>query len=221
MNSRSKAEATGSKILQAALELFREEGFDGTTMRQIADKAQMAVGAAYYYYPSKDAIVLDYYQRSCDEMQEKLEDALQSTESFEAGLCALIRVKLVQFEPNRSVLRALLRNGADPTYPLSPFSAETRQIRELDVSWFQRLVEQSGIRIPRDLKPHLPTVLWFMQMGLIYFWVTDDSPQQRRTDRILPLACKVAATLVRFSALPFMRPLRKPILEVIAIARGA
>src|SRR3954468_15766130 len=115
--STSKAEATSTRILEAALELFREEGFDQTTMRRIAEQAQMATGAAYYYYPSKDAIVLDFYQRSCDEMQEKLEQALATSKAFESGLRALIQVKLSHFGPNREVLRALLRNGADPKYP--------------------------------------------------------------------------------------------------------
>ncbi len=55
-----KAEETGLKILHAALDLFRHEGFDSATMRGIAQKAEVATGAAYYYYPSKEAIVLDF-----------------------------------------------------------------------------------------------------------------------------------------------------------------
>src|SRR5256885_1173878 len=58
-----KAEETGHRILNAALDLFREEGFDSTTMRGVAQKAGVATGAAYYYYPSKDAIVMDFYRR--------------------------------------------------------------------------------------------------------------------------------------------------------------
>ena len=215
-----RGEATGTKILDAALELFREQGFENTTMRGIAEKAQVATGAAYYYYASKDAIVMDFYRRSCDEMQRMLEDALAGTRGLEAGLRAIIQVKLTQFAPNRDVLRALLRNGADPSYALSPFSAETRQIRDLDISWFQRAISQSGMRISKDLAPHLPGVLWFFQMGVIFFWITDESSQQARTARLLPLACKTAAMLVRFSSLPLMRPLRKPVLELIEIATG-
>ena len=215
-----KAEATASKILDAALELFREQGFDAATMRGIAERAGVATGAAYYYYASKDAIVMDFYQRSCDELQDKIRLALKSINSLERGLNELIRVKLTHFEPNRDVLRALLRNGADPNYPLSPFSGETKQIRDLDMSWFHQVIGQSGVRVPRDLAPCLPGVLWFFQMGVILFWVTDDSPRQRRTAKLLPLACKVVASLLRVSSLPLMRPLRKPVLELIEIVRG-
>ena len=51
-------------------------------------------GAAYYYYASRDAIVLDFYQRSCEEMQEKLRLALSTVTGLEDGLRDLIHVKL-------------------------------------------------------------------------------------------------------------------------------
>jgi AcrR family transcriptional regulator len=216
----SKAEATSTKILDAALTLFREQGYDAATMRGIAERAGVATGAAYYYYASKDAIVMDFYRRSCQDMQPKLASALADINSLEDGLRELIRVKLTYFEPNRDVLRALLRNGADPKSRTSPFSPQTKQIRDLDISWFQHVVKQSGVRAPRDLALPLPGILWFFQMGVILFWVTDDSPGQRRTDKLLPLACKVVASLIRLSSLPLMRPLRKPVLELIEIVAG-
>jgi AcrR family transcriptional regulator len=216
-----KAEETGLKILEAALTLFREEGFDKATMRDIAAKAGVATGAAYYYYPSKDAIVMEFYQRSCADMQPKLEAAMEQARGLEARLRELIRVKLAHFAPNRGVLRALLRNGADPAYPLSPFSSETAEIREIDIAWFRRILVDCGVRIPRDLEPQLPGVLWLFQMGVIFFWVIDDSPNQTRTTRLLEFATKSVASLIRVSALPFMRPLRKTALQLIAIVEAA
>src|SRR6202171_3042858 len=94
-----KSEETGLRILDAALELFRQQGFDGATMRDIAREAGVATGAAYYYYPSKDAIVMDFYQRSCAEMQPMIEAALEKVKGLEARLRELIRVKLVHFAP--------------------------------------------------------------------------------------------------------------------------
>jgi AcrR family transcriptional regulator len=212
-----KAEETGRRILDSALELFRHEGFDPTTMRDIARKAEVATGAAYYYYPSKDAIVMDFYLRSCAEMQPKIETALEHVSGLEARLRELIRVKFAHFAPNRGVLRALLRNGADPKHPLSPFSPQTREIRDIDLAWFRRILVDCGMRIPRDLEPHLPGVLWFFQMGVIFFWVIDESPDQARTERLLELAAKSVVFLIRVSALPLMRPLRKTALQLIEI----
>lgn len=215
-----KAEETGRRILDAALELFRQEGFDTSTMRDIARKAEVATGAAYYYYPSKDAIVMDFYRRSCAEMQPKIEVALEGAGGLEKRLRELIRVKLEHFAPNRGVLRALLRNGADPRHPLSPFSPQTKEIRDIDLAWFRRILVDCGMRIPRDLEPRLPGVLWFFQMGVIFFWVVDESPDQARTTRLLELATKSVAFLIRASALPLMRPLRKTALQLIEIVEG-
>lgn len=215
----AKAEETGLKILDSALTLFRQEGFDIATMRDIAEKAGVATGAAYYYYPSKDAIVLDFYQRACAEMQPKIEAALEHASTLETRLRELIRVKLAHFAPNRGVLRALLRNGADPKHPLSPFSRETKEIREVDIAWFRKILVDCGTRIPRDLEPHLPGVLWFFQMGVIFFWVIDESPNESRTMRLLELATKSVATLIKVSALPLMRPVRKSALQLIEVVK--
>ena len=176
MSSTPKAEETGRRILDSALELFRQEGFDTATMRDVARKAGVATGAAYYYYPSKDAIVMDFYRRACEEMQPRLQAALEPPASLEIKLRELIRVKLDYFGPDRGILRALLRNGADPKHPLSPFSPQTREIREIDIAWFRRILVDCGMRIPRDIEPHLPGVLWFLQMGVIFFWAHEVRP---------------------------------------------
>jgi AcrR family transcriptional regulator len=215
-----KAEETSLKILDSALELFRQAGFDTATMRDIAVKAGVATGAAYYYYSSKDAIVTAFYERSCAEMQPKIEAALDGVKGLENLLRELIRVKLAYFEPNRGVLRALLRNGADPKHPLSPFSPQTKAIRDIDIAWFRHILTNCGTRIPKDLNPHLPRLLWFFQMGVILFWVIDDSPAQARTELLLELAARSVAFLIRASALPLMRPLRKNALKLIEIVAG-
>ena len=221
MPATAKAEETGLKILEAALTLFREQGFESATMRQIAEKAGVATGAAYYYYPSKDAIVMDFYQRSVAAMEPEMARVFTTFKTLEDRLRELIRVKLTHFAPNRSVLRALLKGGADPRNPLSPFSPETREIRDADIARFARMLADCGFRLPRDLEPHLPRVLWLFQMGVIFFWIVDDSPQQARAERLVGLASKIVANLVRLSALPLLRPLRKTVVELIEIVEGA
>ena len=84
----------------------------------------------------------------------------------------------------------------------------------------ERILIDCGIRIPRDLAPELPGVLWFFQMGVIYFWVIDESPKQARSEKLLELASKNVATLVRLSSLPLMRPVRRLALELIEVVKG-
>ena len=215
-----KSEETRQRILRAALKLFQERGFDAATMRDIAEEAGMATGAAYYYFPSKDAIVMEFYRQSSAEMQPKLEAALEQAGSLDQRLYALTRVKWDHFGPHRGVLRTLLRNGADPAYPLSPFSSETREIRAVDIEWFRRSLADCGVRIPKDLAAHLPDLLWFVQMGAIYFWVIDESPKQVNSERLLAIATKSISAWIRISALPLMRPVRKAVLEVFQMVKG-
>ena len=59
-----KSEETRSRILEAALALFRKRGFEKATMREIAQESGVALGAAYYYFDSKDALVMGFYERA-------------------------------------------------------------------------------------------------------------------------------------------------------------
>ena len=65
--AKAKAEGTRERIVDAALELFREKGFDETTMRDIAAAAGVATGAAYYYFRSKEELVMAFYARTAQE----------------------------------------------------------------------------------------------------------------------------------------------------------
>src|ERR671935_1437796 len=58
---RAASEETRRQILETALALFRERGFEETTIRDIARRAGLSLGAAYYYFKSKEAIVGAYY----------------------------------------------------------------------------------------------------------------------------------------------------------------
>lgn len=50
---------TGERIRQAALQLFLDQGYHGTSMRQIARRAGVALAAIYNYLPSKEALFVD------------------------------------------------------------------------------------------------------------------------------------------------------------------
>jgi len=54
----SRREAQIARILDAAQQCFIQSGFQGASMQEICNTAQMSPGALYRYFPSKDAIVL-------------------------------------------------------------------------------------------------------------------------------------------------------------------
>ena len=59
----TKSARTRSVIIDAALKLFRERGYDATTMRAIATEAGVSVGNAYYYFDSKEMLIQDIQVR--------------------------------------------------------------------------------------------------------------------------------------------------------------
>lgn len=52
-----KSERTKERIIQAALQLFEENGFENTTVQQITMKAEVAKGTFFNYFPTKEAII--------------------------------------------------------------------------------------------------------------------------------------------------------------------
>ena len=90
------------------------------------------------------------------------------------------------------------------------------------MAWFRQHLDRiAACEFPRDLEPHLPGILWFFQMGVIFFWVIDESPIKHAVTRLLSLAAKSVTSLIRVSALPLMRPVRKAALELVEIVQGA
>lgn len=220
-----KAEETRARILSAALELFRRQGFAQTTMREIAAEAGVALGSAYYYFDSKEALVLAFYERASDEMHARIEAALAGEtgpppRSLEKRLDVILQAKFDYFGPNRRFLGALSGHAADPSNPLSPFSRETRHIRERDLQHFGRALEGSRLRMPKDLAPHLPKLLWLYQMGLILFWIYDRSARQRRTELLREKSLVLVATALKLAAFPLLQPLRKRIVDLVRAVEG-
>jgi AcrR family transcriptional regulator len=203
-----KSEETRTRILEAALRIFQQNGFERATMREIATEAGVAVGAAYYYFESKDAIVTAFYERAQREMAPHIEIILDESRSLETRLRGVISYKFEYFAPNRKLMSALSAH-ADPEHPLSPFSKETAPIRDEDIGFFARAVADSKVKLPPRISPYLPRLLWLYQMGLILFWVYDRSPDQRRTKLLFDQTLKMLLLTLKLAGLPFLRPMHK------------
>src|SRR5690348_1038748 len=65
-----RGEQTKRLIVDTAVRLFREQGYEKTTMRAIAQAAGLSVGNAYYYFPSKDHLVQEFYTQVQDAHHE-------------------------------------------------------------------------------------------------------------------------------------------------------
>lgn len=215
----AKSAETRERILEAALRTFRERGFEQATMREIAAAAQMATGAAYYYFDSKQAIVMAFYQRTQQELAPRIDEALARSRTLEARVRGIITAKLEYFLPNRPLMGALTAH-VDPTHPLSPFSEQTQAVRDQDMAHFERAVRDSQLRLPKNIAPYLPRLLWLYQMGIFLFWVYDRSRDQQRTAVLLEKTLKMIVLGIRMAGLPFLRPVHRLTGELLETLYG-
>ena len=211
----AKAEETRERILDAALTLFRERGFDETTMRDIAASAGVATGAAYYYFRSKEELVMAFYVRTNEEARDLIPPQIARTRDLGKRIRAVIETKLEQFAEHRRLMVALVRIGIDPKHPLSPFGSETKSMRDESIEFFRLAIADSKPAIPKDLVADLPQLLWLYQMGLILFWIFDESRGERRTRALLDGTLDIVVRLIQISSLPMMGPLRKRLLGLL------
>jgi AcrR family transcriptional regulator len=212
--STPKSDATRGRILVAALDVFRERGFDAATMREIAAAAGVAVGAAYYYFDSKDALVMAFYEQSQDQLAPQLDSILNQSRTLEQQLRGIIGQKLIYFAPNRSLVGALTAH-IDPQHPLSPFGKATAPIRDRDIAFFARAVAESKPRLPPSILPYLPRLLWLYQMGIMLYWIYDRSPRQARTEILFEKTLRMLTLALKLAGLPLLRPLFKPAGELL------
>jgi AcrR family transcriptional regulator len=214
----ARAEDTRRKIYEAAMELFREKGFEQTTMRDIAAQAGVALGGAYYYFSSKDAIVLAFYAEMQQAINQPVLASLAGRKKLGERIRSVLDKRLELLEPNRKFCAALFRHAPDSADPLSPFSDESRLIRDGAIEHMRIAAEGSDAKIPSDLKPRLPYLLWLYQMALIMFWLYDRSPNQQSTRKLLKKSLSLLVNLLRISSLPLMKPLRKAVLDLVEAA---
>ncbi|HEX2202075.1 MAG TPA: TetR family transcriptional regulator [Longimicrobium sp.] len=212
----AKGEQTRALILETALELFRERGYEETTMRAIAARAGVAVGNAYYYFRSKEDLIQHFYGRTHEELVEAAAPILRDERTFRARLRGVLRARLETIDPYHAFAGVFFRTAADPASPLNPFSEASRPVREQVVATFDEVVRGSDDlrRLPADLASELPELLWTYQMGIILFWVHDRSPGRARTRRLMERSADLVARLVKLAGNPLLAPLRKSALRL-------
>src|SRR5258705_5162988 len=216
-----KGDQTKALILETALEMFQERGYEQTTMRAIAEKAKVSLGNAYYYFHSKEYLIQAFYHRTHEEHLAVSLPALEKEHTLKARLHTVMRLKIDTLKPYHQFAGVLFKTAAHPESPLNPFVSESDPVRQASIQLFAQVVEQTKARIPEDLRAELPYLLWVYHMGVILFWIHDPSPKHRRTYRLIDHTVDLLDKLISLASNPLMRPLRKQALRLIDELRDA
>jgi len=62
------------KIMNVAIELFSENGYNSTSIRNIAKEAEISLGLMYNYFEGKDHLLREIFQRGLSDVQRTFED---------------------------------------------------------------------------------------------------------------------------------------------------
>lgn len=210
-----KGERTRARILDAALALIRERGFHEATMRDVAAEAGVSLGNAYYYFRSKEHLIQEYYAKSHREHLEACEPILAAETDLRSRLRGVLDAKISTSEPYHRFAGTLFRAAADPHSPLSPFSPESGPTRREATALMARVVEGSDTRVSEELARELPGLLWLYLMGVLLFWIHDESASCRRTYRLIEHTSRMVTLLIRLMKNPLLRPLQRATLRLL------
>ena len=213
---RSDGEATEKRVFDAAVKLFKKRGFEATTMRDIAEAAGMSLGAAYHYFPSKEALVLGYYERIQKDAQARTRAAMAVATSTRDKVLAVIDARLAQVEKDRRLFAVMFRGVADPDSPISVFGKKTAHLRRAGLDEIATAIADEPM--PHDLRALMPTVLLGVEMAILLYAMHDDSKKLERTRRLAARGVDLILGLARLGAMPGLEPLRA---QLVALAKDA
>jgi AcrR family transcriptional regulator len=93
-----------SRILQAALRLFAAKGYEGTTTKDLAGKANVAEGTLFRYFPNKKAILIEVATRGWVDILTDLLTELSEMGSYKA-VAQVMRRRVLRMRENSDLLR--------------------------------------------------------------------------------------------------------------------
>jgi len=101
--SKRKKEETKHKIVDIAMNLFKQQGFESTTLEQIAEEVDVAKKTIYNYFPNKEDIVIDYMQREIIRTEAEIIGLIEQLPDTKSRLVVAILGYLEWFEKELNI----------------------------------------------------------------------------------------------------------------------
>jgi AcrR family transcriptional regulator len=103
-----KKEKTKQQVIDAAMALFKERGVEASSMEEIAQKADIAKGTLYSYFPVKEAIISAYMKRSFEQKKDERIAKLAALPDTRSRIRALFLELLQGVQANRELFEKYL-----------------------------------------------------------------------------------------------------------------
>ena len=174
--TREPALDSRSEILRTAARLFHRQGYDATSMNDVAAALKLSKGGLYHHFESKDAILFDLMNHALDITQEQVMKPVQTIADPEERLRALIRlhVDVVLSVRDREITVLLHEN-----HPLPPSLRKRINVRKKKYMHFvEELVAQvqQKRQSKRGVSPRAATLALLGMINWIYQWYKPEGP---------------------------------------------
>lgn len=166
--SKSKKEARRDSVARTAFGLFIEQGYEKTTMRQIAYRAKMLNGSLYNLFPSKDDIFDHIMMKAIEVRHESCTSMIEEEKDYLYALALPFVVEL--YACNLSPKVAELFHEAYGNW--NTFD----KITDLDIGWLTQVSERFGLALDQEhLKQNIIAIDGCIAKLIDRFIFTDDS----------------------------------------------
>ena len=128
------------EILRAAARLFQQQGYDATSMNDVAAALKLSKGGLYHHFQSKDEILFDLMNHAMDITEDRVINPVKAIADSEERLRMLIRrhIAVVLSERDREITVMLHEN-----HPLSPTLRKRINARKKDyVHFLENLIAE-------------------------------------------------------------------------------
>lgn len=179
-------EARREEILSAAERKFSENGFFKTSMAEIAEAAQFAMGTVYRFFKSKEDIYISLVEAKIEELLRLLDEAIQGPASAQEKLRAVVQVKLAFADQNRAFFRIYVSEWSGFEWTMkSAFGERVWKHYLAQINLVANVVRE-GMKNGEFRKVHpKDTSLAFHGMlnSTIYLWVLQAGPKESLVDK--------------------------------------
>lgn len=181
--TREAQHETRTRILDAARRLFRSQGFDSATTRDLASAAGIATGTLFNYFPTKEAIVMTFIADALESGREDYAKRQRPDAPLEEDLFDQVAAGLRKLKPHRSWLGPVLESTFGPAgRAAGPAGDLAESVRTDHLEAVQVSLTQHGTA---SLPPLALQLYWTLYCGVLAHWVNDRSPKQEDTLALL------------------------------------
>jgi len=197
-----EGEATRTRLYETAVRLIGEQGYEATTLRDVAKRAGVSPGLLYRYFPSKRSVVLSLYDELSDSFAT--EAAAMPPGKWRDRFLFALETSLRSLGPHRVTLRALVPVMVGDVEE-GVFAHSTASSRQRVQAIFDTAVVGATDAPPQKLAESLGRLLYLMHLGVILWWLLDKSPGQRATAELLSLWKRMLPSATLVLRLPLVR----------------